>query len=72
MYDARRPSVSCMCWGDQAGLRVLDLDAEEDPVARASRALSESRELGFDVLIVDTAGRLHVDDELMDELSAID
>ena len=68
--DVRRPAAirQLHVLGDQAGLRVLDLDDEEDPVARASRALSESRELGFDVLIVDTAGRLHVDDEL----SAID
>jgi signal recognition particle subunit SRP54 len=42
-----------------------------DPVARAKGALAEAANLGFDVVIVDTAGRLHIDDELMDELEAI-
>ena len=39
--------------------------------ARAAGALAEARNSGFDVVIVDTAGRLHIDDELMDELQAI-
>ena len=42
-----------------------------DPVARAKGALAEAANLGFDVVIVDTAGRLHIDDELMTELVAI-
>ena len=43
-----------------------------DPVARASgRAGGDVKNLGFDTLIVDTAGRLHIDDELMGELEAI-
>ncbi|MFM7685095.1 MAG: signal recognition particle protein, partial [Actinomycetota bacterium] len=42
-----------------------------DPVATARRGLEEARRLGKDVLIVDTAGRLHVDEELMDELAAV-
>src|SRR5207253_2208598 len=42
-----------------------------DPVARASGALAEAKAKGFDTVIVDTAGRLHIDDELMDELEAI-
>jgi signal recognition particle subunit SRP54 len=42
-----------------------------DPVARAAGALAATRNLGFDTLIVDTAGRLHIDDELMVELEAI-
>jgi signal recognition particle subunit SRP54 len=42
-----------------------------DQVARARGALTEARNLGFDVVIVDTAGRLHIDSELMDELEAI-
>jgi signal recognition particle subunit SRP54 len=40
-------------------------------VARASGALAEARAVGNDVVIVDTAGRLHIDDELMHELVAI-
>jgi signal recognition particle subunit SRP54 len=42
-----------------------------DPVVRASGALAATRNLGFDTLIVDTAGRLHIDDDLMGELEAI-
>jgi len=42
-----------------------------DPVARATGALVATKNLGFDTLIVDTAGRLHIDDELMAELAAI-
>jgi signal recognition particle subunit SRP54 len=42
-----------------------------DPVARASGALTEARAKGFDTVIVDTAGRLHIDDDLMNELQAI-
>ena len=42
-----------------------------DPVARAKGALAEATNLGFDVVIVDSAGRLHIDDELMTELVAI-
>ena len=41
------------------------------PVARAAGALAEAENKGFDTLIVDTAGRLHVDDKLMDELQEI-
>jgi signal recognition particle subunit SRP54 len=42
-----------------------------DPVARATGAVAEASNLGFDTVIVDTAGRLHIDDELMAELVAI-
>src|SRR5262249_52399309 len=42
-----------------------------DPVARATGALAATKNLGFDTLIVDTAGRLHIDDELMGELDRI-
>jgi signal recognition particle subunit SRP54 len=42
-----------------------------DPVARAGGALAEARAKGFDTVIVDTAGRLHIDDDLMQELEAI-
>ena len=52
-------------------LRVYDPAGESDPVARARGAVTEAKNLGCDVVIVDTAGRLHIDDELMDELVAI-
>jgi signal recognition particle subunit SRP54 len=71
--DVRRPAAieQLNVLGRQATLRVHDPAGEMDPVRRASGALSEARNLGYDVLIVDTAGRLHIDDALMEELEAI-
>jgi signal recognition particle subunit SRP54 len=71
--DVRRPAAiqQLNVLGKQASLRVYDPAGELDPVRRASGGLTESRNLGFDVLIVDTAGRLHIDDALMVELEAI-
>jgi signal recognition particle subunit SRP54 len=43
----------------------------KDPVQLASEALQHCRNVGFDTLIVDTAGRLHIDNDLMDELGRI-
>jgi signal recognition particle subunit SRP54 len=57
--------------GKQAGVRVYEPAGEMDPVKRASGALTEAKNSGFDIVIVDTAGRLHIDDELMEELKAI-
>jgi len=46
-------------------------DASQSPVAIASAALDQARKSGIDVLIVDTAGRLHVDGELMTEIQQV-
>src|ERR687895_1623604 len=71
--DVRRPAAieQLAVVAKQAGVRVHQPVDEMDPVKRASGALIEARNSGFDVVIVDTAGRLHIDDELMDELEAI-
>jgi signal recognition particle subunit SRP54 len=71
--DVRRPAAihQLTVLGQKAQLRVHDPAGEMDPVARAAGALVEARNTGFDVLIVDTAGRLHIDDALMAELEAI-
>ena len=71
--DVRRPAAiqQLSVVGKQAGVRVHDPAGEMDPVTRAAGALTEARNGGFDVVIVDTAGRLHIDDELMGELEAI-
>ena len=74
--DVRRPAAieQLSVLGKQVGVRVHeppDKNDEMDPVARAAGALTAARNLGFDTLIVDTAGRLHIDDELMAELDAI-
>jgi signal recognition particle subunit SRP54 len=71
--DVRRPAAieQLSVVAKQAGVRVHDPAVETDPVRRAKGALAEARNSGFDVVIVDTAGRLHIDDELMIELQAI-
>ncbi len=71
--DVRRPAAieQLTLVGKQAQVRVHDPAGEKDPVKRAVGALTESKNAGFDTLIVDTAGRLHIDDELMNELQAI-
>jgi signal recognition particle subunit SRP54 len=57
--------------GAQAGATVYEKGTDHDPVEIAKWALDRAREDGKDVLIVDTSGRLHVDEQLMDELVRI-
>jgi signal recognition particle subunit SRP54 len=70
--DVRRPAAiqQLSVVGEKADVKVYAPETM-DPVARASGALAEAKAKGFDTIIVDTAGRLHIDDELMDELQAI-
>ena len=70
--DVRRPAAiqQLAVVSAQAGVAVYEAETL-DPVARATGALADARARGFDTVIVDTAGRLHIDDELMDELRAI-
>ncbi|HTM32277.1 MAG TPA: signal recognition particle protein [Vicinamibacterales bacterium] len=71
--DVRRPAAiqQLAVVAEKAGVRVHDPAGQMDPVVRAKGALTEARAVGNDVIIVDTAGRLHIDDELMQELVAI-
>jgi len=57
--------------GGQLGLPVHKGVAGADPVAIVTSAVGEARETGSDIVILDTAGRLHVDDEMMNELDRI-
>lgn len=54
--------------GEQVGVPVFE-KGTQDPVKTAQEAIENARYYGRDVLIIDTAGRLHVDEALMDELS---
>jgi len=56
--------------GRAVEIPVFETDSK-DPVQLASEALQHCRNVGFDTLIVDTAGRLHIDNDLMDELDRI-
>jgi signal recognition particle subunit SRP54 len=73
--DVKRPAaiqqLTVVAQKAGLGVRVHDPAGQMDPVARAKGAVSEATNLGYDVVIVDSAGRLHIDDELMTELEAI-
>jgi signal recognition particle subunit SRP54 len=57
--------------GGQAGATVYEQGTDKDPVDIAAWALDQAKQEGKDVLIVDTSGRLHVDEKLMEELVRI-
>jgi signal recognition particle subunit SRP54 len=56
---------------ERAGASFWRAPAGTPPVEIAKHALEEARRRGFDFLIMDTAGRLHIDQELMDELKGV-
>jgi signal recognition particle subunit SRP54 len=70
--DVQRPAAreQLRTLGERTGLKVHHPD-EAASLALLRSALAEARSVGHDVLVVDTAGRLHVDDALMDELAAL-
>ncbi|MET0689004.1 MAG: signal recognition particle protein, partial [Methyloceanibacter sp.] len=72
--DTRRPAAQeqLRVLGEQAGVATLPIVAGESPTEIASRALKASKLGGYDVLLLDTAGRTHIDDELMAEVAAIE
>ena len=57
--------------GEGIGVPVYSEDGVQDPIGIAQRAVAKAKAEGFGVVIVDTAGRLAVDQELMDEISAL-
>ena len=71
--DVRRPAaiLQLETLADEIGALHCRSDADEAPQAIVVRALDEARRSMADVLIVDTAGRLHVDEELMDEVAEV-
>src|SRR5437016_3595262 len=71
--DVKRPAAiqQLNVVAQKAGVRVHDPAGQLDPIARAKGAVAVAGNLGFDTVIVDSAGRLHIDDELMTELESI-
>jgi signal recognition particle subunit SRP54 len=71
--DVYRPAAidQLKTLGQQLGVPVYDEGAKADPVDIAKHGVEWAREKGRDVLIVDTAGRLHIDERLMEELVRI-
>ena len=70
--DVYRPAAiqQLQIVGEQAGVPVFEM-GQWDPVEIARKAVLHARDYGNDILILDTAGRLHIDEELMDELRRI-
>ncbi len=71
--DVARPAAQeqLAVLGRQADVATLPIVPGQQPVEIARRALQSARLQGFDVLMLDTAGRLHVDQALMDEMKAV-
>ena len=71
--DTRRPAAQqqLAILGQQTGVPTLPIVPLEMPLAITRRALETARREGFDVLILDTAGRLSIDEELMKEVADI-
>ena len=71
--DVARPAAQeqLAVLGRQAEVATLPIVAGQQPVDIARRALNAAKLQGFDVLMLDTAGRLHVDQALMDEMKAV-
>jgi len=71
--DTRRPAAQqqLKVLGEQTGVPTLPIVPLEMPLAITKRAMEQARREGFDVLILDTAGRLAIDEELMTEVKQI-
>jgi signal recognition particle subunit SRP54 len=71
--DVNRPAAQeqLAVLGTQTEVATLPIVAGQQPVDIARRAMQAAKLQGFDVLMLDTAGRLHVDQQLMDEMKAV-
>ncbi len=72
--DLQRPAAvhQLHVLGEQLGVPVYSEDGATDPVLVCQNALVKAKKEGVNVLILDTAGRLHIDEELMQQLKRID
>src|SRR3954471_23342643 len=71
--DVARPAAQeqLAVLGRQANVDTLPIVPGQSPVEIAARALQSAKLQGYDVVMLDTAGRLHVDDQLMAEMKAV-
>jgi signal recognition particle subunit SRP54 len=71
--DVYRPAAieQLRVLGEQIGVSVYIEEGSLDPVKIAKKAVKEARVKGNDVVIIDTAGRLAIDEEMMNEISAV-
>jgi signal recognition particle subunit SRP54 len=71
--DVHRPAATeqLRTLAKENGLQAWDPKGESDAVARGRAAVKEAKLFGYDAAIVDTAGRLHIDEALMDEVARL-
>ncbi len=72
--DTTRPAAmkrSSRSWAKQAGVAVLPIIVGQGPLDIARRAMVSAKVGGYDAVILDTAGRQHVDEQLMAEVAAV-
>lgn len=71
--DVYRPAAikQLQTLGEQVGVDVFDIGDKQDAVAVAKAAMNSARSNGNDPILIDVAGRLHIDDEMMDELKRL-
>lgn len=71
--DVYRPAAikQLQVLGEQTGIEVYSEENHQDAVGICERGLAKAKELGSTYMIIDTAGRLHIDEKLMEELKEI-
>ncbi len=71
--DVHRPAAQeqLAVLGEQTGVDTLEIIKDQTPIEITKRAMEDARLGGYDIVMLDTAGRLSIDEELMDEVAAI-
>lgn len=71
--DVYRPAAidQLKVLGEQIGVEVFTEEGSKEPVKIAKHAISHAKDNGYNVVIIDTAGRLAIDEEMMNEISAV-
>ncbi|MCD4682609.1 MAG: signal recognition particle protein [Bacteroidales bacterium] len=71
--DVYRPAAidQLKVLGEQVGVKVYTEEDSKNPVKIAKHAISHGKEFGYNVIIIDTAGRLAIDEEMMNEITSI-
>ncbi|MBV2245712.1 MAG: signal recognition particle protein [Lentimicrobium sp.] len=71
--DVYRPAAieQLKVLGEQIGVKIFTIDEDKEPVNIAKKAIVHAKEFDYNVVIIDTAGRLAIDEQMMNEIAAI-
>ncbi len=71
--DVYRPAAinQLQILGEQIGVPVYTEEGNQDPVKIAKAGIKEAKKMGYDLVVVDTAGRLAIDEQMMDEITSL-